>query len=133
MVLTRWLEERLLAFDKFNASMGLMLGVDPDDVVDWEPNFAVTQTPDEYTITAELPGCRLDDVHALLEGETLKLVGCREVRADGEKGLHLHSELSKFRHEIELPGAAKVDPVDLRIHEGVLTVVIPKAPVAVSA
>lgn len=128
MVLTRWLEERIHAFDRFNTAMGLMIGNDLEPVGDWNPNFVVESTDSRYTISAELPDCSLADIHALLEGETLKIVGCREIRNESEEehGVHLHAELATFRHELQLPGAGHVEPVPMTIRNGLLTVTIPR-------
>jgi HSP20 family protein len=98
------------------------------------PRVDVSETETEYRIEAELPGIQEKDVSVTLENGTLTLSGERkeERESDDEKRGFRHRESfrGRFERAFSLPEDADEKGVAASYKNGVLTVTIPKLPVA---
>ncbi len=95
---------------------------------DWAPEVDVVEDDKEYTVTADLPEVRREDVHVSLQNGALAIYGERTPR-DREKGLIYHrSERSygKFGRTFYLPDNAMGEKAKAEFKEGALSVHIPK-------
>ncbi len=86
------------------------------------------QAEDEaYLITAWVPGVTAEDLHIEILDDTVTLEG--EFRAPEEEGRYLVREIPRgaFQRVITLPTALEAQEAEAELHEGVLTLRVPKA------
>ena len=105
----------------------------------WIPPIDVHETADEYVITAELPGLRRNDVQIQVRDGRIQISGQRPERdVPCEQYHRVERGHGSFSRTFELPLPVNTDHVTADLHDGVLTVVCPKAketgahPIAVS-
>ena len=93
----------------------------------WSPLADVEEHDDAYTVEIEVPGVRRDDVEIELQDRTLTVSG--EVEEKERRGiLHRRTRrVGRFRYAVTLPGEVDPDGVDASLHEGVLTIRVPKS------
>jgi HSP20 family protein len=84
----------------------------------------------ESILTAELPGADPKDVEITLSGNTLTLKGERKARTDvpEEKYYRRERGAGPFGRSVELPHKVDADRVQANFENGVLKVILPKAP-----
>jgi HSP20 family protein len=87
----------------------------------------VYETKDAIVVRASLPGVKPEDVDITMEGNKLSIRG--ESKAPGEEGSYLLQEqrYGPFARSIELGAAVQPEKAEATFHNGVLTLVIPKA------
>lgn len=93
----------------------------------WSPFVDLEETDDAWVIEADLPGVRRDDVSVELRDRELAIRG--ELKERERTGvLHRRTRRTgRFDYRVTL--AADIDPerVDASLHDGVLTVRVPKS------
>lgn len=93
----------------------------------WVPPVDLLETPDQYIITAELPGIRREDLDIQMHDGQLTLSGVRRERNVPCEQYHRvergHGTFSRTFH-LQVPVDAERIAADLR--DGVLTVTCPK-------
>lgn len=110
-----WLEE---AFEPFGlTSSGLA----------WFP-VDVSETDDEYTVKASLPGFRPEDIHVDLRGRTLIIRADRSAEQERHRGSWLMHErtASHFYRAFDLPEKVNADRAQAYYENGTLTLTLPK-------
>ena len=89
----------------------------------------IRETPDEFIVTASLPGFRPEDVQITAHGDTLTISG--ETKAEQEKkGEHWHlreRRFGSFRRSVTLNTPIDADKAQSRFENGVLTLTLPKS------
>jgi HSP20 family protein len=95
---------------------------------DWSPEVDVVEDDKEYTLTADLPEVRKEDIHVSLENGTLIIQGERSQREQAEGLVYHRSERSygKFGRTFYLPENAIGEEAKAEFREGALFVHIPK-------
>jgi HSP20 family protein len=101
----------------------------------WMPAIDLTETEKEFILRAEVPGVPRENLDVHLEGEVLTLTGHREKKTTekDENMLWEEREAGKFIRTLRLPKAVEANKVEAVYNEGVLTVRIPKAEVAIKS
>ena len=98
------------------------------------PRMDVTETENEYRVEAELPGLEEKDIQVTLENGVLTLAGERKEEReenDEKRGfMHRESFRGRFERSLALPENADEKGVTASYKNGVLTLAIPKRPVA---
>jgi HSP20 family protein len=98
---------------------------------DWTPAVDLYETVDRYTIVAEVPGMRQDDIHIEAHDGRVALAGTRHPRRGGAGQFHrLERGYGTFRRTFQLPHAVDAARITADLREGVLTVTCPKLPEA---
>jgi HSP20 family protein len=94
------------------------------------PAVNVTENDAAYVVTAELPGCKREDVSVEIDDRTLTLRGEKrdEREEKKEKRHYVERSYGSFTRSFTLPADAKADDVKATFSEGVLTITIAKAP-----
>jgi len=118
---SRWFEST--PFAKFTSEIGAIIPA--VDVVDEEK---------AYRVTVELPGLSDKDIEVTKDGDLLTIKGeKKEEHEEKEKGYFL-SERSygSFQRSLRLPDGIDDAKIEAKFENGVLTVVLPKTPEAVS-
>jgi HSP20 family protein len=92
----------------------------------WIPRADVEETEDAWIVEAELPGVDRKDVNVELHGSELVITG--EIKEKERKGIlrRRTRRTGEFEYRITLPAPADEEHVDADLHEGVLTVRVPK-------
>jgi HSP20 family protein len=95
----------------------------------WAPALDVHEDKEGYTVRAELPGMKREDISVSIEDGTLVISGERKAETTNE-GAEVHRQeryFGKFSRALTLPTAVSGDKVKASYKDGVLTVVVPKA------
>ncbi len=97
------------------------------DVDGWSPLADVEESDDAYSVEIDLPGVRDEDIAVELDGGVLTVSG--EVKEKERTGIlrRRTRRVGRFRYTVTLPGEVDGEDVSARLHEGVLTVRVPKS------
>jgi HSP20 family protein len=93
----------------------------------WTPLVDVEETEDAWIVEAEVPGAKRNDIKVELQDSQLAISG--EIKERERKGIVRRRTRRRgaFEYRVALPGDADPDGVDANLHDGVLTVKVPKA------
>jgi len=82
-------------------------------------------------VEAELPGLTMDDVEVYVLGREVTIGGERKIEQPGGASWHRRERSSgRFSRVLTLPWDVDADKVEAKLHDGVLTVRLPKAETA---
>lgn len=95
----------------------------------WTPAVDVYEDQDKYTVKAELPGMKKEDIGVSLDGDTLTISGERKQEEEKKEGGGYRSErfFGRFQRSITLPAKVQANKIEAAYKDGVLTVTVPKA------
>ena len=95
----------------------------------WAPAIDVFEDKDRFTVKAELPGMKKEDINLTVEGNTLCISGERhaEENLQNAESHRVERYWGRFQRNIALPQAVQQDKIDATYRDGVLTVNLPKA------
>lgn len=95
----------------------------------WNPAVDVYQDKDQFTVYAELPGLKKEEIEISLNGDTLTISGERnhEAEAKAEQGFRTERFFGKFQRSLTLPVPVNAEKVNATYKDGILKVVLPKA------
>ena len=93
----------------------------------WNPAVDVYQNKDQYTVQAELPGLKKEEIELSLNGDTLTISGERKQETKSEEGSRTERFFGKFQRSVILPVPVNAEKVNATYKDGILTVVLPKA------
>lgn len=113
----RWVRSVDLAFE------GLRLGRP-------FPALNLYEVEDEFLITAELPGTRVEDLEISVAGGVLSLKGARSNGAEAPAERFRRSERvqGKWQRQISLPERVREDEIHAELTNGLLKLHLPKSP-----
>jgi HSP20 family protein len=96
------------------------------DVPVWVPDVDIEETEDAWIVEAELPGAKAENVHVELNENELVIRG--EITERERAGIirRRTRRVGQFEYRVTLPGQVAGEQPEARLHEGVLTVRIPK-------
>ena len=88
----------------------------------------VSETADAYTVAAELPGVKKDEIHVEIEGNevTISAETRREEKKEGEKYLRLERSFGKTARRFALPQDLDETKAVAKFTDGVLELTLPK-------
>jgi HSP20 family protein len=89
----------------------------------------VKESPEAYTVVAELPGVKKEDIHVEVEGNevTIAAESRREKEArDGEKWLRVERHAGKTARRFALPQELDNAAASAKFTDGVLELTLPK-------
>lgn len=94
----------------------------------WVPAVDLQETPDQYVLTAELPGLAREDVEIHLHDGRLTLSGVRRERGVACEQYHrVERGHGSFSRTFQLPLPVDADRVVADLRDGVLTVTCQKS------
>ena len=95
----------------------------------WLPSIDLYEDPDHFTLKAELPGMKKEDIDISLHGDVLTLSGERkqEEKFDSAEAYRSERFLGRFQRTFTLPIPVATDKVAAAYKDGILTVTLPKA------
>lgn len=125
------LMEDMFRWDPFKDTRGFPL---MEATQTFMPSFEVKETPGAYTLRADLPGIKDEDVEIHVVGNRLTISGKREAEKQEENAtFHLYERsYGSFTRTFNLPEEVEADHVHAELKQGVLTLSIPKKPEAKS-
>lgn len=96
----------------------------------WLPPLDVSETENEVTIRAEVPGIAAKDLDISVTDSTLTLTGEKEEKSEKEDENFYRCErrFGSFRRVVELPDTADPDRVSAETDNGVLLIHVAKKP-----
>ena len=91
------------------------------------PGVNLWEDGDTAYIEAKVPGLNMDDIEVLVSGNELTINGERRIAAP-ENGQYQRRERAsgRFSRVLTLPWETDADKVEAKLHDGVLTVTLPK-------
>ena len=94
----------------------------------WIPAVDVSESDEEITVRAEVPGLDPGEVEVLVEGDVLTIKGeKKEEREQSDRNYHrVERQYGSFVRNIQLPGAVVAEQVKATAANGVLTICLPK-------
>ncbi|MEN3037978.1 MAG: Hsp20/alpha crystallin family protein [Candidatus Kryptonium sp.] len=97
-------------------------------VTRWSPRVDISETDDEYIVRAEIPGVNKDDIKITIKENMLTISGEKkqEKETKNENFHRIERVYGSFSRSFTLPGAVKVDKVEAKFKDGVLTIKLPK-------
>ena len=98
-------------------------------VADWIPLVDISETTEEYVITAEIPEVKKEDVKVTLEHGVLTVQGMRRQEAE-EKGKKYHRverSYGSFVRSFSLPDFVDDAKMQAVVKDGILTLHLPKS------
>ena len=98
------------------------------------PTFDVTENKDAYVFKADVPGVKQDDLEITITGNRLQVSGKRDVEQEQKNDTvyTYERQYGSFVRTFTLPDTADIEHAKSELKEGVLTLVIPKLPGALS-
>ncbi len=96
---------------------------------DWNPAVDIIENNDAYVLKAELPGLKKEDVKITLENNLLTVRGEKKNETDrkDENYHRIERSYGVFERSFTIPGTIKVESIDAKYTDGVLTLTLPKA------
>lgn len=99
-------------------------------VTEWTPVVDVEENNEGYLVKAELPGLKREDIKVTVNNGMLMLQGERRAEKE-EKGKRFHRierSYGSFYRSFTLPEGVNDEKLNAEFKDGVLTIMIPKAP-----
>jgi len=117
--------ERLLALHE---QLGHLVGTDAPG---WTPPVDLYETPNEFVLTAELPGLARDQIDIHAEDGRIVIRGARGVDPGRDIPCEQYHRVERghgrFSRAFSLPEPIAIDEITADLKDGVLTVTIPKS------
>ncbi|MCC6153134.1 MAG: Hsp20/alpha crystallin family protein [Candidatus Hydrogenedentes bacterium] len=94
----------------------------------WAPAVDLKETEQEYTLEADLPGMKKEEIDITVVDNVITLKGERKHEAETkEKGYHrIERRYGSFERTFELPGGFDASKINAHFDNGVLKVTMPK-------
>jgi HSP20 family protein len=130
MKLTKY-ERPGLAWPTFGRLAGLQDELDrlfEAPMAGWAPALDVKEDKDKFTVQAELPGLKREEISVSLHDGALIIAGERqsETVKEGEEYHRQERFYGKFQRALTLPEPVAADKVKADYKDGVLTITLPK-------
>jgi HSP20 family protein len=95
----------------------------------WEPMVDISETPESYLVTAELPGVTKDDVNINYEDGVLTIRGeKKQEKEEKRKNYHrVERSFGAFERSFRVPARVLVDKIEAKFKDGILNLMLPKA------
>jgi HSP20 family protein len=126
----RW--DPVREFDRLQQEMGRLMegvwtGTGDGDGDLWVPMADVEETDDAWIIEAEAPGAKRDDINVELRDSELVISG--EIKEKERAGVlrRRTRRTGQFEYRVALPGPVDEEHIEANLHDGVLTVRVPKS------
>ena len=127
----RELEEMERRFeDAFGRTFPAIWRRHPEEERCWVPPIEMFEKEDSYTLKAELPGMKKDEIDVSVTGDTLTIKGERKAETETREEDYYCCERSygSFFRSITVPTAVDTGKIEANYQDGVLELILPKAP-----
>jgi HSP20 family protein len=95
----------------------------------WSPAVDVTESPTEFSVKAELPGMKQEEIKVTLLDQNLTISGERKIeKEEKDKNYHrIERSYGSFQRSFHLPSRIDAAKIKAAYKDGVLEVTLPKA------
>lgn len=95
----------------------------------WSPAVDISETPDAYLVTAEVPGVEKENVHVTVLENRLFIKGEKhqESREEKENTHRTERVYGAFSRSFDLPRAVDAEKISASYKDGILRIAVPKA------
>jgi HSP20 family protein len=96
---------------------------------EWAPTLDVSETENDVSVRAELPGVKPEDLDVTVTGDTLVLAGEKKESIEKKDKNYWHSEsrYGSFRRQVRLPTEVDAENVEAKFSHGVLEIHLKKS------
>lgn len=93
------------------------------------PGVDISETDDQFLITAELPGMKKEDININIENRRLTISGERrfENKEDGQTYHRVETRYGSFSRSLMLPESVDEESIKARYENGLLNITVSKA------
>ena len=91
------------------------------------PDVNIYETENQFVLQAEMPGVTKEGLEVTLENNVLTLVGRRANETGIGNVLYREVRPANFRRTFEVDPSVDSEKISASIHQGILTVTLPKA------
>jgi len=104
----------------------------PTEEAAWIPALEMYEKEDKFVVRVEVPGMKKEDIEISVLGDTLTIRGERKAETEVKDEDYYRCELcyGRFSRSITLPSAVQTAKVEATYRDGILEIVLPKAPEA---
>lgn len=102
---------------------------DKEEGMVWHPFVDISESNNEITVTAEVPGMTKEDIKVSIQDNVLTLSGEKKQEKQG-KGKNYHRierAFGVFERSFSLPVSVQSDKVKAAYKDGILTITLPKS------
>ena len=110
----------------FDGSFGPVFRA-PGSFSRWAPALDVYQDKNQFTVVAELPGMKKEEIELSLQNGVLTISGERKEEKKGEEGYRNERYFGRFQRSVTLPTSVDGNKVKASYQDGILKVALPKA------
>ena len=105
-------------------------GDEQSPVADWVPAVDIIEEKDRFVLRADVPGVKTEDIEVAMDNGVLSVSGERHAiaPADDTGVQRIERATGRFLRRFTLPDTADAEGISARTNNGILEVVIPKAP-----
>ncbi len=105
-------------------------GDEQSPVADWVPAVDIIEEKDRFVLRADVPGVRTEDIEVAMDNGILSVSGERHAIAptDDNGVQRIERATGRFLRRFTLPDTANAEGISAKTSNGILEVVIPKAP-----
>jgi HSP20 family protein len=120
----------LLRWDPFRELAPILPRFPEFERMAWNPSFDVIENEDSYRFKADVPGVKKEDIEISTTGNRLQISGKRDAEQEerSETVYTCERQDGSFVRSFTLPEGADLEHAKSELHDGVLTLVIPKLP-----
>ncbi|HYZ73817.1 MAG TPA: Hsp20/alpha crystallin family protein [Chthoniobacterales bacterium] len=110
----------------FDGSFGPVFRT-PGSFSRWAPALDLYQDKDHFTVVAELPGLKKEDIDLSLQNGVLTISGERKQEKKGEEGYRNERFFGRFQRSVTFPTSVDGNKVKATYQDGILKVVLSKS------
>jgi HSP20 family protein len=99
----------------------------PGSFSTWSPAIDVYQDKDQFTVIAEVPGMKKEDLVLSLHNGVLTISGERKREQKSEQGFTSERYVGRFQRSVTLPASVDANQVKASYEDGLLKVILPKS------
>lgn len=138
MAIARWrrsdLPDPVAEFDRLRDEINKLFDFDYGDEANGlfdrrvSPAIDVVEQSDEFVVTCDLPGVDEKDLDISIANNVLTIKGEKKdpVDADKQKVYRRETWAGTFQRTLSLPDTIDAEKIEAEIHDGILTVTLPK-------
>lgn len=103
---------------------------DQSPVADWVPAVDIIEEKDRFVLRADVPGVKTEDIEVSMDNGVLSVSGERHAIAPSDDSgvQRVERATGRFLRRFTLPDTADAEGIAAKSSNGILEVVIPKAP-----
>ena len=90
------------------------------------PFASVTEAAEGYTLEVEMPGVNKEGLEVSVENNELTIVGRRSLPTVEGTLIHHESRPENYRRTFEIDPSIDADKISAKIHQGLVTLTLPK-------